>query len=184
MAVKNPFSASNLANSTHGNCLLQIPSLSASHCLSFYLTMPLGHHFEALPQIPPLTFSEGGFCHPFSVLFSPHGCSTPHSSLSARFGVSFSSSDLVWESSPLPTQHLDLKNGDSCLPFSCSNLTPGRSRPSTFDLSLFPKGFCHRFVCETFSPAIASLNLKNGHFRHRTGSFNVTTGCTSPTLSV
>ena len=63
-AVKSSFLASNLANLTHGSCLLQTSSLSASHCLSFCLTLPLGHHVEgSLPQIPPLTSSEGGLCH-------------------------------------------------------------------------------------------------------------------------
>ena len=162
-AVKNPFLASNLANLTHGSSLLQISSLSASHCLSFCLTLPLGHHVEgSLPQILYLTSSEGGLCHPFSDLYLSHGCSTPISSLSARSGASLSFSDLVCESSPLPIQHLDLKNGDLCLPFSCSNFASGHSRPSTFDSSPFPKGFCHRSACETVSLAIANLSLKKG----------------------
>ena len=161
--LENPFSASNLSNLTHGSCLLRISSLSASHCLSFCLTLPLGHHVEgSLPQILYLTSSEGGLCHPFSVLYLSHGCSTPISSLSARSGASLSSSDLVCESYPLPIQHLDLKNGDLCLPFSCSNFAFGRSRPSTLVLSPDPKGFCHRSARETFSLAIANLSLKKG----------------------
>ena len=159
-AVKNPFLASNLANMTHGSCLLRIPSLSASHCLSFCLTLPLGHQVEgSLPQSLYLTSSEEGLCHPFSVLYLSHGCSTPFSSLSARSGASLSSSDLVCESSPLPIQHLDR---DLCLPFSCSNFASGHSRPSTFDSSPFPQGLCHRSACETFSLAIANLSLKKG----------------------
>ena len=136
--LQNPFSASNLANLTHGSFPPPIPSLSASRCWSFYMTLPLGHHVEgSLPQILYLTSSEGGLCHPFSVLYLSHGCSTPISSLSARSGASLSLLDLVWESSPLPIRHLDLKNGDLCLPFSCSNFAFGRSRPSTLDLEPF-----------------------------------------------
>ena len=66
------------------------------------------------------------------------------------------------ESSPFPIQHLGLKNGDLCLPFSCSNFASGQSRPSSFDSSPFLKGLCHRFACETFSFAIANLSLTNG----------------------
>ena len=148
-----------------------------------------GHHVEgSLPQILYLTSSEGGLCHPFSVLYLSHGCSTPISSLSARSGASLSSSDLVCERSPLPIQHLDLKNGDLCLPFSCSNFASGHSRPSTFDSSPFPKGFCHRSACETFSLGIANLSLKKGSPKTPFSTSNcvigVTTGCASATLLV
>ena len=50
--------------------------------------------------------------------------------LSVRFVVSLSCSDLMWESFPLPAQHLDLENGDFHLPVSCGNFAFGHSRPS------------------------------------------------------
>ena len=90
---KNPCLASSLANLTHGNCPLQIFSLSASHCLWFLFDFASGSSRRGLSPSNSSIDLFWGLCHSFSVLYSWHGCSTPNFSLSARFGTSLSSSD-------------------------------------------------------------------------------------------
>ena len=120
--VKNPFLASSFAILTCRGSSPQSPSLSASHCLSFSLTLLASRDVEgSFLQTYNLSPADVWLCRPFSCLYSCLGGSTPFPILSASSGASLCHLDPVWESSPLPTLHLDLKNGDLYLPFSASN---------------------------------------------------------------